>query len=61
MSKGKAVNEIKGEVKKDKPNNQIQINPGNIPILTVQLLDAINRNLIVLVQQNAKILEKLNG
>ena len=55
---GKSVNSIKGEAPK---NPSITVNPGNIPVLTVQILDAINRNLITIIQQNAKLLEKKDG
>ena len=44
--KGKAVRDVKGE---DKPKTEpTKIDPGNIPILTVQLLNSINQNIIEL-------------
>ena len=52
------VRDIKGGA--DAPQEQAaQIVPGNIPILQVQLLDAINKNLVVLVQQNAEVIKML--
>ena len=47
MAKGKNVRDVKGEDKSpQKKNEPTQINPGNISVLTVQLLDAINKNLV---------------
>jgi len=57
-SSAKGVRDIKAEEKV--APEATQINLGNIPILTVRLLEAINKNLIVLVQQNAALMDKLN-
>jgi hypothetical protein len=32
----------------EKPDDRVQVNPGNTSVLTVQLLAAINRNLVEL-------------
>lgn len=47
MAKGKTVRDVKGE--DPKPPTLTEINPGNIPILTIKLLDQINQNLIKLI------------
>ena len=54
----KNVRDIKGGEEKPKEVAS-PIVLGNIPILQVQLLDAINKNLVVLVQQNANIIKML--
>ena len=57
------VMDIKGEDKKtDAPElKSTSIIDGNIPSLTVLTLDAINKNIIVLVQQMNEALKLLKG
>ena len=56
-------NRMKKQVRDTKstppPQSTLEIEPGNVPILTVRLLDTINKNLITLVQQNAKLISML--
>ena len=47
--KPKTVRSIKGETPKG-DSNQIQVIPGNIPALSIQLLNSINQSLITLVK-----------
>ena len=47
-SKNKRVREETLENKSDEAN-RIQVQPGNIPVLTIQLLNSINQNLGVLI------------
>jgi len=47
MAKGKNIRSIKGPPEKDEAP---VINPGNIPILTVKLLDQINKNILELIK-----------
>ena len=58
MGEGKNVRDVKGTPEAPAPG-KTTIEPGNIPVLTVQLLDAMNKNLFVLIQQNARIIEIL--
>jgi hypothetical protein len=53
------VRDNKGDAEKPQtePNKQEAIVQGNIPVLTVRLLNSINQNLVAIAQQNAKILE----
>lgn len=52
MAKEKQVRDVKGE---EKPKDErIQVNPGNTHILTVQLLNSINQNLIELRKEIVK-------
>ena len=57
---GTAVNDVKGqpEAPTAKPeSNQIQIHAGNVSVLTVRMLDEINKSL----NRIAKALENING
>lgn len=54
MAEGKAVRDIKGEDKKDKKDDKIQVVPGNIDVLSVQLLNSINQNLILILNELRK-------
>ena len=62
-SSAKNIMDIKGEDEPQKPKptaTQMQIDPGNVSVLTVRLLDAINQNLVTIVKQNEKLLEKFD-
>ena len=54
-AKTKKVMDVKGSPKKEDPG--IQIHTGNISILTIKMLEAINKNLITITQQNAKLIK----
>jgi hypothetical protein len=58
---GKAVRDVKGQdkptEKQPAPNQGTQIHAGNIPVVTVKLLDEINNTL----KRIATALEKANG
>ena len=54
----KDIRDVKGSEEKPK-EKAASIVLGNIPILTVQLLDAINKNLVNIAQQNAEIIKMI--
>ena len=61
---GKAVRDVKGGATEDKPESgpqQIQIHAGNVPVVTVKLLDEINKTLTRIALALEKVLEKANG
>ena len=55
------VSDVKGEDPKvPQPKNEpTPIVQGNIPLLTVQILEAINNNTIVTIKQNAELIKLL--
>ena len=53
--KGKEIRDVKGE--EPKKDDKIQVIAGNIPILTVQMLNSINVSLLAI----RRILEEDNG